>query len=78
MVYGGPLPPRYHHTPYCSFTAGDATPTLESVDAGVGVSAPPPAYPEVAIRGAVEELVEREVVGTCRETAQECVKEVNT
>ena len=71
VVNGGPLPPRYIHTPYSSFTAGGLV-----TDMPDGRPASEEVYPLSEVTGAVQELLEEEIGEGVGELAQECVEEV--
>ena len=77
VVNGGPLPPRYHHTPISSFAVGGHSPHVteveqESVDGGSV-----PSYSHQDLTTAMETLVHEEVVSTCAELARQCITEVS-
>lgn len=80
MVNGGPLPPRYLHTPRSSFVPG-ATPTPEeTVDGQLGgESADGPVasgYPPQDLGVVLLEVIDEVVAGTSTELAEQCILEV--
>ncbi len=72
MVYGGPLPPRYDHTPYSSFTSN---PSEDVVD-GPTPSLPPPSYSSQDLLEVVADIVKEETNLLALDLTRECLAEV--